>query len=1692
MILRSKRCCGCLSAGLLTLLASVALAQETRLIAGQNVNMVSGTTWPDGDPFLQRQNEPTIALSTRNLLHMAAGSNDYRTVDLPGLPEGRTTGDSSLSFYTSYDGGDRWTSTLLPGYAQDMSALGQASPIFGYEAFADPVIRSGINGLFHYSGIGFNRGFEAPSAGFVATYMDLNNDERGGTIHYVGTAVYDENLDGSSFIDKPWIAVDLPRPGANHETLHVNTPDGIVDQAVECGNIYVAYARIQGEDSAAVRSQIMFTVSEDCGQTFSIPIELTGPDTINQGAAVAVEPNTGRIQVAWRQFEHATLSCTYKANFWRTTPEAWPVDQLELAGMLLRKGDSNKVVVELADMDDDLDTEAFDEFDFSDDADRPSGVLRQLLAAWLNSLSGADQSAITDVLAEAEAWLVENPLGTHPKKDIKRRGNDLRKILRDYNKGKIGPGKCEDMMGSDTNSMLGGLNPNAILVTSSSDFGETFSEPVVASGPNYFPFEQGTTEYSFRTTGYPTMVFDDVGRSYIAYTTRGLAVPNFDEVSGDGRIVVTTSMDGSSWTFPLPIDEPERPGHQIMPAFAATRGFVFLIYYDFSLDVSGVHERFVVDLPVNPFIPRHSVDVRAAQALFADIPIFTDYSVLDLPSTQASRYPYLILDNDGIPFSQQTQYNPPNLPMFNGGLWPFFGDFIDLAALHFVADGDDNWQYNLDLLLGSPVVHAVWTDNRDVVAPLDGDWSSYVPPGDGTPRQSIFDPGEMVPVCSPGTDPTVIDRTKMRNQNIYTSKLTQGLSVAVPGNNRPLGVIQRAFVAFVQNHTAEDKLFRLRVPVGGIASFDQFEPQPQIDVVVERGSSIAQTIYVASGDPSASVEISVVEVDTAGIPVVGGLSATTRINPDSTAPDPNEGNILLAEVYTPALLNPALFNPALFNSAFLGGENLGLSNPALFNPALFNSSVSAEFIQAALVQMSLLSPALFNPALFNPALLNGALLNPALFNPALLNPALLNYSTAAPALLNPALFNPALLNVATGSPALFNPALLNPALLNTSMVETSAVVQNTGNTTAAYSLNLDLGDPPEGFIFQVMVYKINLLPSVDGCILEERVEQELLVNEFTPDVSGSLLNPESTSFFVAPGDFVISSVRIVPDPTVFPLSDPATIATVTDLGMSQSVVPQAVSTAEVLAGETEPDPVSIPAPSLPELIITAALLPDGGVGTAYAVNLGTTGGDGSPVTWTLVPGSNLPPGLILSETTGDITGTPTIQGAYPFDARAEDDDQRAEQSFSITVIPGAPPLSPLVSESSAFGANTATFDPNTGLRWLDVPLSAPYSYDQTLVQLQSGGLFEGFRLGTSAEIQDLWITAGIDTGAIGSFVPQNLQPIVDLMQFVGITGLNSGNLGGGNFFDFTAGNIESGPGGIDPATGSSIWITLANIGADPLPTMTGRASFGTVPANNPNNQHGSWLTYGASIINLNLTSTTVPIGGAGVPYTATIDNVSSATFTNTIVQAWIDQPGASRPAAGAQVVCGAGTGVLPPGVCVDNLTLVANNMFAGSGTLTPGPATARFELSFGPTSTEMQTFTVPITLVPAQSFRADFDLSGEAVTGPYVCVRHEYVFSSPLNQGEGFTVAIFDSPGNQIGSWVFTNTFGFPVTNLGQELSLSGTALADGIGYETLAFTQAVGLASLQVRGHQGAPVTGACIGGPESGFVSATITTLP
>jgi len=278
---------------------------DQTLLAGRNVNMVSGTKLPFGDPWLQRQNEPSIATSTRNPQHLLAGANDYRTIDIPDdfkLPgiEGTASADAWLGVYESFNGGESWITTLLPGFPQDASSEGQNSPLFGYETACDPIVRAGANGLFYYCGIAFNRTTNE-SAIFVARYVDNNNLEKvekrtdpygkpkySGPIQYIDTRLVATGSTSSNFIDMPNMAVDVPRLGARY------------------GNVYVAYTVFSNTGGSSTADKVFFQRSTDGGVTWSAPpVQLSTTGEIVQRPVIAVDPIDLRgntVYVAFRRF----------------------------------------------------------------------------------------------------------------------------------------------------------------------------------------------------------------------------------------------------------------------------------------------------------------------------------------------------------------------------------------------------------------------------------------------------------------------------------------------------------------------------------------------------------------------------------------------------------------------------------------------------------------------------------------------------------------------------------------------------------------------------------------------------------------------------------------------------------------------------------------------------------------------------------------------------------------------------------------------------------------------------------------------------------------------------------------------------------------------------------------------------------------------------------------------------------------------------------------------------------------------------------------------------------------------------------------------------------------------------------------------------------------------------------------------
>jgi hypothetical protein len=302
--------------GLACVAASVAAPPALAQVAGQNVNMVSGTKWPTGDPFLQRQNEPSMAVSTRNPMHILAGANDYRSVDLETvLSGGAETGDAWLGLFKSFDGGFTWQSNLLPGCPYAIGQCTDSGALGGrFQAAADPVVRAGTNGMFYFAGLAFDRATSASSASsvstiFVARYNDLNNNEQIDPITYIDTHIVATG-NGAQFLDKPSMAVDIPRAGAATCSFTANEP-GVganggslaVHQSFAAGNIYLAYTDfLTGTKANSTPTHLMFTHSTDCGVTWSTPIQINTGTTTSQGSAIAVNPITGAVYVAWRQF----------------------------------------------------------------------------------------------------------------------------------------------------------------------------------------------------------------------------------------------------------------------------------------------------------------------------------------------------------------------------------------------------------------------------------------------------------------------------------------------------------------------------------------------------------------------------------------------------------------------------------------------------------------------------------------------------------------------------------------------------------------------------------------------------------------------------------------------------------------------------------------------------------------------------------------------------------------------------------------------------------------------------------------------------------------------------------------------------------------------------------------------------------------------------------------------------------------------------------------------------------------------------------------------------------------------------------------------------------------------------------------------------------------------------------------------
>lgn len=1118
----------------------VALAQAP--IPGPNVNMVSGTTWPGGDPFLERQNEPTIAVSTRNPLHLLAGSNDYSTVQL-GLVTDRVTGDAWLRFYRSTDGGLTWRSTLLAGCPYSTpECMGSPVRDAGYQVGADPTIRAGSNGMFYFNFIAFNRGDNAPGAVALARFIDDNNSDRAGAepIRYLGTTIIATNTSGR-LTDKPWMAVDIPRPGA--PTCSIPGTNGTPTQPIPAGNVYVAYAIIQGND-LNTRAKVYVATSTNCGATFGKLIKVTEGSAIAQGAAVAVDPRPaplgGAVYVAWRQLQ----------------------------------------------------------------------------------------------------------------------------------------------LQSNVNQ------PDAIMIVKSTDGGATFTKPAMVA--QFAPFDQGASLVSFRTDSFPAMAVDETGRVYLVWQARVGPPASVPAAEKDARIVLSTSTDGgATWSTPTEVDPiPNLPyhygrGHQFMPSIAIVAGKVMVGYFDSRDDHTVgrlvcnkakcnadefeevrdaeateppssplVFNQFLADAPPATYPPlkrRHTVDYRLAQANSGTATPTFKYA-------RVSQFLYGSPSTNGGPKPiQQLRFNVPNLAIFQNNSKGFIGDYTDAAALSMLPT-PSGWVFNTTPS-DAVVFHEVWTSNHDIRPPFkSSDWLTSSPPTYTGP----YDPNLTRPTC---TDP---NRTGMKNQNIYTSRITQGLEVGAIQNAKKIATtdpnspaFQRKFVVFVRNTKNRIKSYHLSIalplPTGVTASFQQTGPPvTALDASIAPRSTVSQTVFVSSTDlTNSSPRVTVNVVENNALP--GGCDQTCL-----------SGSIVLNADLT----------------------NTDLTNTDLTNTDLTNADLT-------------------NTDLTNTDLTNTDLTNTDLTNTDLTNTDLTNMGIPATDLTNADLTNTDLTNT----------DLTNADLTNASMADATWKVTNKGSTAASVSIKTLLkgGNLPQGFKAQLILHKSYTIPSVKySCDPKELTQNVVLANIKNPaflDPAKPGLITDLTNTDLTNTDLTNAVIPVGAGETVkvtLRFFDPIKSSTPDLCG--PGLKPCATGDFNP-ADEVKPVPVpqtvipNVPGPAI-ALVITTMSLPAGTLGAPYlSQTLQAVGGTGTR-TWALVDPGNFPGSL--SVTSGGVVSlTPTATGTFYFTVKVNDTGslqqpaQEDTQKVTVTIL--APTLSFFTGPSNTTINRTMT--PPVQVKALDVNLS---------------------------------------------------------------------------------------------------------------------------------------------------------------------------------------------------------------------------------------------------------------------------------------------------------------------------------------------------------------------------------------------------
>ena len=382
---------------------------------------------------------------------------------------------------------------------------------------------------------------------------------------------------------------------------------------------------------------------------------------------------------------------------------------------------------------------------------------------------------------------------------------------------------------------------DAVMVVKSIDGGVNFSKVLRIAGVR--PFDQGTTPTSFRTNGFQTMAIDGTGRVYLAWPDRGYAAVRPDPVTGDSRIVISTSANGSTWTVPRPV-QTDGLGHQLMPALTLPRrqaaAAVLRPARRRVAAVRAVHRRAADPERADAADPPHHRRVRRAGAAGQRAGLHHRARV----RLRARLLP-------GSTVEERLQFNPPEPAAVPAGRRPVHGRLHRPGAGAAVraerrrAPGSTTSRPS-----GSAVSHAFWTDNRDVRAA-------------GRRQLGELHAGDL----RRGRDARAATTRRRPSRRACparsacaTRTSTRRASPTACSCRRP-ATARRSTASSARSSSSPRtrprscKTYRLRIenqPIGGQASFLQFGPAlTTLDVTTPVLSSVARTVFVTSQDEDA-------------------------------------------------------------------------------------------------------------------------------------------------------------------------------------------------------------------------------------------------------------------------------------------------------------------------------------------------------------------------------------------------------------------------------------------------------------------------------------------------------------------------------------------------------------------------------------------------------------------------------------------------------------------------------------------------------------------------------------------------------------------------------------------------------------------------------------------------------------------------